>query len=146
MGYHLYLRQGTLFVPTTGLVEKGLLRDVEPVSAVPIWNTEGVRQALHATIVRGNPPTPHFSGGKYPQPVVLKYAGVKTWSAFARIARSWNIEEENGTYQIVGFRTHPKGYWEEDPDRKIEFPPGTTVDVVIDRMIAILQDAARSPD
>lgn len=143
MDYHLYLRQGTLFVPTTGLVEKGLLRDIEPVAIAPISDTESVRQALRATIARGNPATPHFSGGKYPPPVVLKYAGVKTWSAFSRGARSWNIENENSTYRIVGFRTHPKGYWEPDPNQKIEFPLGTTIDTVIDRMIAVLQETAR---
>jgi hypothetical protein len=31
----------------------------------------------------------------------------------------------------------------EDPDQTIEFPPGTTRDQVIDRMIAMLQEAAR---
>lgn len=144
MDYHVYLRKGTLFVPTTGLVEKGLLRDVEPVSVFSVSNTEGVRQALHATIARGNPPTPHYSRGSYPQPVVLKCAGVKTWSAFSREAKSWSIEEDNEIYRIVGYRKHSKGYWVEDPDQKIEFSPGSTVDDVIDRMITILQDAARS--
>jgi hypothetical protein len=144
MDYHVYLRKGTLFIPTTGLVEKGLLRDVEPVSVFSVTNTESVRQALHATIARGNPPTPHYSPGSHPQPVVLKYAGVKTWSAFSREAKSWSIQEDNKIYRIVGYRKHSKGYWAEDPDQKIEFSSGTTVDEVIDRMIAILQDAARS--
>jgi hypothetical protein len=31
----------------------------------------------------------------------------------------------------------------EDPEQRVEFPPGTAVDQVIDRMIVILQDAAR---
>jgi hypothetical protein len=31
----------------------------------------------------------------------------------------------------------------QDKNRKIEFSPGTPVGVVIDRMIAILRDAAR---
>jgi len=53
--------------------------------------------------------------------------------------------EKNGDYRIVPYRENPKrdGSWVEDPDRKIEFPPGTTIDHVIDRMIAIVQDAAR---
>ena len=73
----------------------------------------------------------------------MKYAGVRNWSAFARNASLWSIEEEGGVFQIVGYRKHPKGYWEQDPDQKIQFPAGTTVDDVVDRVIAILQNAAR---
>jgi len=140
---HLYLRKGTLFVPTTGLVDGGILRDVEPVAVVAVSNAEAVRDVLRATIARGNPATAHFPRGKYPQPAVLKYAGVKTWSAFARGTGSWTIQQKDGIYQIVGYRKHAKGYWVEDPDQEIEFPAGTKIDDVIDRMISILQDAAR---
>jgi hypothetical protein len=143
MHLHLYLRKETLFAPTTGLVEGGILRDIEPVEVAPISDTEAVRQALRATIARGNPAIPHFPPGKFPRPVVLKHAGVKTWSAFARDARSWSIGGKDGNYQIGGYRKHAKGYWVEDPEQTIEFPAGTTVEDVIDRMIAILQDAAR---
>lgn len=143
MSWHVYLRKGTLFVPTTGLVDGGILRDIEPVSVVPIANIEAVREALRATIARGNPATPHFRLGSYPQPIVLKYAGVKTWSAFAREARSWSIRQEKENYQIVGYRKHAKGYWVEDPEKKFEVSAGTTVDEVIERMISILQGAAR---
>src|SRR5262249_17769755 len=34
--------------------------------------------------------------------------------------------------------------WVQDPEQTVEFPPGTTLDQVIDRMIAILQEAART--
>jgi hypothetical protein len=33
--------------------------------------------------------------------------------------------------------------WGEDPDQTINFPPGTSIHDVIERMIMILQDAAR---
>jgi hypothetical protein len=74
---------------------------------------------------------------------VLKYAGVKTWAAFARSASSWSVKEQDGKYQIIGYRTHHDGHWEEDPEQRITFPPRSTQDEVIDRMIAILQDADR---
>jgi hypothetical protein len=145
VSYGLYLRKGTLFVPTNGRVEGGgILRDIEPVEVVPISNIEAVRQALRATIARGNPAIPHPPRGTRLQPVVLKYAGVKTWSAFARYATRWRIREKDGSYQIGGYRKHEKGYWVEDPEQTIQFPAGTTVDEVIDRTIAILQDAARN--
>ncbi len=142
MHCHLYLRKGIVFIPTSGLVHKGLHRDIEPVAVVPASNANAIRTALYATIARGNPPTPPYPPGSRPQPVVVKHAGVKTWGAFARDASPWSIEERGGMYHIVGKRRHPDG-WAEDPEQTIEFPAGAAVDVVIERMIAILQDAAR---
>jgi hypothetical protein len=132
-----------VFVPTFGRVDKGLYRDIEPVAVVDVSDADALRQALSETIARGNPPTSYYPrGGPYPQPVVVKYAGVKRWSSFARSASPWNIKEKDGVYQIVGHQKGPSG-WVEDPEQMIKFPVGTTLDQVIDRMIAILQEAAR---
>jgi hypothetical protein len=143
MHYHVYLRKGAVIVPTSGKVDRGPYRDIEPVDLAPVSDAAAIRRALQAAIARGNPPTPRYPSGSYPQPVVVKYAGVKSWGAFARDASPpWSIKERDGLYQIIGKRKHPDG-WVDDPKQKIDFPPGSTVDEVIDRMIAILQDAAR---
>jgi hypothetical protein len=34
--------------------------------------------------------------------VVLKYAGVKSWSAFERGLRVWDLKENDGIFQIAG--------------------------------------------
>ena len=107
-----------MFVPTSGNVHPGLHRDIEPVAVVPVSNPDAIREALKATIARGNPPTPHYPRGSRPQPVVLKYADVKTWSAFARGMSSWSIKEKDESYQIVGYRMNRDGHWEEDPEQK----------------------------
>jgi hypothetical protein len=137
-----YLRKGKVFIPTFGLVHKGLYRDIEPVAVVDVSDTDALREAFHETIARGNPPTPYYPRDAFPQPVVVKYAGVKSWSAFARGASPWNIKDKSGIYQIVGHLKGPDG-WVEDPEQTIDFPRGTTLDQVVDRMIAILQEAAR---
>jgi hypothetical protein len=142
--FHLYLRRGVLFVPTTGIVEKGFHRGMDPVESAPISETAAARQVLRSAIARGNPPAPPYSAIKDTVPAVARHGGFKSWSAFSRGAMPWNIREENGIYQIIGFWMHPDRYWKEDGEQTIEFPPGTNVDDVIDRMIAILQDAARS--
>ncbi|MFY9693561.1 MAG: hypothetical protein WA776_14515 [Xanthobacteraceae bacterium] len=59
-----------------------------------------------------------------------------------RGASCWSIYEKDGIFQIEPYRVHPKGYWEPDREHFIIFPSGTSIDVVIDRMIAILQGAA----
>jgi hypothetical protein len=138
---HLYLRKGKVFIPTLGRVPGGPYRDIEPVTVVDVSDADGLHQAFRETIARGNLPV-----GPYPRPnpppVVLKHAGVKTWGAFARWASPWVIDERDGKYQIIGHRREPNN-WAEDPEQTIKFPPRTTLDQVIDRMIAILQEAAR---
>jgi hypothetical protein len=84
MNCHLYLRKGTVYLPTMGKMDKGFYRGIEPVAAVPASDTDGVRQALHATIARGNPIVPMLRRSEWKPPVLLKYAGVKYWSAFER--------------------------------------------------------------
>ena len=90
MLYHLYLRKGTVFVPAVGKVGGGgAYRDIEPVEVVPASDTEGLRKALKAAMARGNPPIGRYPRlphprGSFPPPVVLNYAGLKSWYAFAR--------------------------------------------------------------
>jgi hypothetical protein len=141
MRCHLYLRKGKVFIPTFGRVPGGPYRDIEPVAVVDVSNAEDLRRAFRETIARGNPPI-----GPYPRPnpppVVVKYAGVKSWGAFARGALPWSIEEENGIFQIIGRRRTLDG-WVEDPEQTVKFPVGTTLVQVIDRLIAILREAAQ---
>jgi hypothetical protein len=127
-----------------GKVDKGFYRGVEPVAVVSASNTESLRQGLRAAIARGNPSVPRLRRSEYPPPVLLKYAGVKSWSTFQQGMSTWSIKEKNGSYEIVGYRRHLTSRSSvEDPDQKIEFPAGTAVDSVVERMIAILQEAAR---
>jgi hypothetical protein len=140
---HLYLRNCTVYVPTMGKMGKGFYRGVEPVVVISASNAETLRQALAAAIARGNPDVPKLLRREWPPPVLLKYAGVKSWSAFERGMLLWNIVEKDGIYQIAGHTKQPNGMWKEDPEQTIKFPPGTSPDSVVDRMVAILEDAAR---
>ena len=136
-----YLRDGIVYVPTVG--KRGAVYTIiEPVAVVSVSDTENLRRALLDTITRKNidivPST-----AKQADPVLPKYAGVKTWTTFERRASTWNIEEKkNANYRIVGHRRHADGYWIEDHEQEFEFPRGTKIDAVVDRMIAILQQAA----
>ena len=76
MRLHLYLRKGKVIIPTLGAVHPRLHRDIEPVAGADASDPEGIRQAIHATIARGKPPTPYYKPGIHPQTVVMKYAGV----------------------------------------------------------------------
>lgn len=142
---YFYVRKGVLYMSTFGMVEKGFYRSVEPVAVVSISNTDALRKAFRDAIARGNPKVPSLPRAKWPQPpVLLKHAGFKTWSAFERGASYWSIKEENGIFHILAMKKKDIGRgWEDDAERGESFPAGTTADEVIERMIAILQNAAR---
>jgi len=142
MLYNCYLKKGEVYVPAVAKVETGGYMNIEPVAVVPASNTEALRRAFFDIAAHGNPVVPPPKRTDRVPLVVPKYAGAKTWSAFQRGASSWSIKEHDGNYEIVGYRTHRQGYWEEDPEQRTTFPPGATVTDVIDRMVAILQDAA----
>jgi len=138
------LRNGTVYVPTIGKMDEGFYRGIEPVAAVAVQDTHALREALTATIARGNPVVPMLKRREWPPPVVLKYAEVKTWSAFERGMRLWGLEEKDTIFAIDTYAKSPNRMWVKIPERRIAFPPATPVNEVIDRMIAILQDAART--
>jgi hypothetical protein len=141
-----YLRGSTVYVPTVARrASSPIYTTIEPVAVVALHDLGAVRAALLDSLKRGNAtiPDPDPQALRAP-PIILKYARVRSWSAFFRTAWSWSITQEDDAYQILGYRKHPKGYWEEDPSQKIQFPRQATVDDVVDRMIAILQEAART--
>ena len=89
-------------------------------------------------------PTPKRNA--FPPSILPKYVGEKTWAAFMRGASEWDIYEKDGIFQITPWQKDPQGgqSWVPVTDRKIEFPSGTTADDVIERMIAIIQQAQKS--
>jgi len=142
MLYKCYLKKGTVYLPTTVNQGIGVYMDVDPVTVVPVIDTERLRQAMRDTIPKENPfRAPTVEDARKP-PVILKYTGDKSWSAFMRGTSSWSITEKDGIFQIKPYRVHADGYWVPDRDEFIKFPSGTAIDAVIDRMVAILQSAA----
>jgi hypothetical protein len=138
---HFYLKNGVVYIPTVVQLTTGAYLDVDPVAVEQSDNTEGLRRAISAAITRGNAVV-STAKGKWPAPVLLKYAGARSWSAFARGASMWSIDEEKETNRITGYRDHADGYWVPDPDKTINFPGDSKIEFVVSRMIEILQAAA----
>ena len=145
MLFTCYLRGGIVYVPTVARRKsEPIYTNVEPVSVVPLSSPEGVRRALLESIARKNAVIPDRDAKAVRAPPLLpKYAGVRSSSAFFRGASTWSIVEDDGNYKILCHRKHPKGYWQPDLGREIQFPVGTTADDVVDRMIGLLQEAAQ---
>jgi hypothetical protein len=141
-----YLREGIVYVPTVARrASSPIYTTIEPIAVVRLNDLDAVRTSLVDALERGNAiiSDPDPQALRAP-PIILKYARVRSWAAFFRTAWSWSITQEDGAYQILGYRKHPKGYWEEDQSQKIQFRPQASRDDVVDRMIAILQKTARA--
>jgi hypothetical protein len=126
-----------------GKMGEGFYRGIEPVAVVAVQDTDGLREALIATITRGNPDVPMLKRRDWPPPVTLKYAKVKTWSAFERGLLLWGLEEKDSIFVIDNYAKSPNGMWVKAPEKRIIFPAETSVSEVVDRMITTLQESAR---
>jgi hypothetical protein len=145
MFFSCTLKDGIVYLPTTAKTEAGFYMSREPVAVVPAANTEALRRALQDMMDRGNAIIPTLKPDAFAPPVLPKYAGARSWSAFMNGASEWAIDERDGVYQIIPYRKDPDGGPGWVPDRKgqIDFPPGTKRGDVIDRLIAIVQETAR---
>jgi hypothetical protein len=73
---------------------------------------------------------------------VLKYAKVKSWSAFEKGTSLWKLVEKSGSYQIKPGRKRPDKGWEDDPTTIETLPSGTTLDEVAKRVLILIQNSS----
>jgi hypothetical protein len=78
MLFSSYLRNGVVYVPTVVKLQTGAYVDVEPVAVAAVADTESLRREFLEAIARKNTIVPPPPKDKWPPPVLLKYAGVKT--------------------------------------------------------------------
>ena len=75
---------------------------------------------------RGNPQVGTPSRGSYPQPVVLRHAGVRNWDTFEKKARLWILKWSDEVAALVPTTlVMDKGYVEL-PDQQQQFVPSQT--------------------
>jgi hypothetical protein len=117
-------------------------RGIDPVSVAPVFDRQALLHILKETFGRGNPTLKTAVYADTPESSLLKLAGVKNFSAFARGAHPWSIDEKGGSFEILFWKKGPVRGWVPDPEKSIKLPSGSTEDDVINRMVAILQEAA----
>jgi hypothetical protein len=140
MLWHVYLRNDTAYVPTVSQTESFFL-DTDPVEVVSAVDSEALRHAVKQAIGRGNPRVPAPTRVAFPASVVLKYAKMKSWSAFEKGCSLWTIEEKDGLYKIQRGRKRPDRGWEADPAQVEVLPPGIGIDEIAQRVASSVQSA-----
>jgi|SRR5580704_8892639 hypothetical protein len=148
MDISLLLHNSVVHIPTSYLVERdGFFFENSPLESAPVEQTERLRHAILMAIGRGNPPISlskyrSLSGSK--NSVLLHATGARSWYDLDRQMKGvWSLAEKDGAYQIrVDKPMQPRG-WHEDKMKRVEFPPGTPVEDIITRLIAMIQERAR---
>jgi hypothetical protein len=149
MDISLRLYQGIVYIPTGHRVEgRGFHVTKAPVDSVPVGQTEKLRVAILAALARGNPPISldqaRATLSDSRNSAVLKATHARSWYVLDRQTKGlWGIIEKNGLYEIRVDRPMETHGWHEDKSKRIQFPPGTPVEAVIDRLIAMIQDCAQ---
>ncbi len=134
-----YLRKGIAYVPTMAKTEAGYWLHIEPVDVERISNPESLKPVLLKAIGRGNPIVPTPRREHFPRDVMLRYCGMRSWSAFERTAHLWPISGNADSYVICPWRRSEeyRGGWEEDHERKTVIPASASLEDVVGQAAAL---------
>ena len=129
MYWSFYLRKGVAYIPTTAKTEAGFWLAIEPVDVAPAHSVEELQRLLLKTIGRGNPVVQTPTRQDCPPPVMQRYCGMKSFSAFERTAALWAISVNVDSYVIYPWRrsSDHRGAWEEDDGRRTMLPSTTPI-------------------
>lgn len=146
MNISLRLYKGIVYIPTSHDVGSFFFEG-DPVGSVPVEQTWGLRQAILTAIEHGNPLISRDQARVFihsKDSPLLKATGARSWYILDRGTTGlWSMTDRNGVFQIrVNQPMEPRG-WHEDKAGRVEFPPGTPVEDVIGRLIAMIQERAR---
>ncbi len=130
-----YLRKGVAFVPTMAKTEAGYWMGVEPVDVQKVDTTEALQRLLLAAIARGNPVVKTPTRQNFPRPLMERYCGMKSLSAFERTATCWSISQDTAGYRISEWRRSKRyrGAREEAHDKQITLAANAPLEEVARR-------------
>ena len=128
MLWNIYLRSGSVFIPTVAKTVDGFYMDVDPVEVISADDKTGVVTAIKGVVDKGNPLIPTPTRSAFPKPAVLKYAKVKTWDTFEKKASCWKLSHENGAFQLRSLRKDVEGGWCDDGKSIDTFSGPTAID------------------
>jgi hypothetical protein len=126
-----YLRKGTAFVPTHAKTQAGYWLAVEPVDVRKVESPEALQSILLAAIRQGNPVVSKPTRDNFPRPVMERYCGLKSLSAFERTATHWAISQHDGQFHIYEWRRSERQRGREKADEtEVILPGGTPIETV----------------
>jgi hypothetical protein len=128
MLWHIYLRKGTVFIPTVARTDAGFYMDIDPVEIVESGNRSRIVDAIKSSIVKGNPIVETPTRAAFPKPVVLKYTNVKSWGTFEKNAFCWTIKKNGTVLELHSPHMDSFRGWDADPAKIETFKGESAID------------------
>jgi hypothetical protein len=131
----LRIRKGLAFVPTMAETEAGFYMAIEPVEMVDAADAQAIEAAMVRAVERGNPIVPTPVRGAFPEPVLLRHAGVKSLATFERLAKTWKLSKVGNSFTLAPYRPSEHGGSEEDVERSEVISATTSIVDVVRRLV-----------
>ena len=111
---------------------------MEPVFVALLADAARCSDVIAQTLERGNPsiPTPNWKTA--PPPVVLRHAGLRSWSAFLRKAQGWVVKKQPGSYLAAPLRKVHLGGLQEDREHGETIPDHGDVKAVSVKIFEVI--------
>lgn len=133
--WHVYVRNGTAFVPNVARTEAGFILDVEPVRVAKLNDTPSLESAIEQAMAAGNPRVPTPTRDEYKKPFLIGLAGVRTWKAFERTGACFTVFRGEDGLEITETARNDDGEWVEAPSLNQNLP-GNSPALAIAKRIA----------
>lgn len=140
----IYLWRDKVVIPETARVEAGYFLEVDPVRILPAADLNSIRSALTDSLNRGNPACPTPDRSAFPEPVVLRALGLRSWHSFVRQATSLTIDIEYGKYVLKDFGRSPHPHC--DAAIVADLAIGVTIEAVAGAFSKHIHDLANRSD
>jgi hypothetical protein len=114
MLWHIYVRDGKVYAPTTAQTEAGYYLEIEPVDVVELTDTASICGVISRILKMGNPIVQTPTRAAFPKWVVLEAAGIKSIKAFERTAQLWIIQKTPSYFRIRQACKSDGGGWDGD--------------------------------
>lgn len=143
--WHFYVHRDKAIVPTVGCVSDGAYLDVEPVAIASSNDATALARAVTDAILRGNPHVQLPPRSSYGVPVAQRAAGAKSWGAFARAARTYEVYLRPSGYEFhVRASESGKGH-DERTTPVATMPADSTVSDVARTLVMLSQKSGNAP-
>ena len=119
--------------------EAGYWMGIEPVEIRKVETPEVLKGLLLAVIERGNPIVPTPTRDNFPRPVMERYCGLKSLSAFERTASCWAISQDDSGFHIYEWRRSERyrGAMEKADETEVILPRDAPLEAVVLRAAEI---------
>lgn len=124
-----------VLVPTMGRTDAGFYIGIDPVEVRDSTDRAGAEEAMLRTVERGNPMIPTPTRNNFPDPVVLKYANVKSLSTFEKAAKSWKLSKNDRGYIIAPYRLRRDAGADEDTENEEQISEDVPLREVVHRLV-----------